>query len=249
MLTGVNKLSACPGGWYNGLQLCDHINGSFPASDGTLPEWQALLKEIKPVRFMWWVNADYWSTQGPVWAEAVRDIHAGVGKWFTWGPEDCDGIKPCDGRNVVVKGVGCAQGSWGSDGMNAGVPSGLASFGSEEYAQYLVDAFSNSWTKNLGIDGYTVDCSANYPCMARTSDSQRDFYIKIMGEVRKDHPQVVMSGEAYGSWDEVIRTNSQMGGQGSESFHVALQQVSERSGVNLRPEGIEHSRGPILPPP
>ena len=31
------------------------------------------------------------------------------------------------------------------------------------------------------------------------------------------------------SWDEVIRTNSQMGGQGSESFHVAMQQVVERS--------------------
>jgi hypothetical protein len=39
-----------------------------------------------------------------------------VGQWFSWGPESCVGIPECDGANVVVKGVGCAQGSWGSKG-------------------------------------------------------------------------------------------------------------------------------------
>lgn len=28
MLVQVQKTRSCPGGWYNGLQLCDHINGS-----------------------------------------------------------------------------------------------------------------------------------------------------------------------------------------------------------------------------
>ena len=39
MLVHVQKTDACPGWWYNGLELCDHINGSFPARDGTLPVW------------------------------------------------------------------------------------------------------------------------------------------------------------------------------------------------------------------
>ena len=28
MLVQIQKTEACPGPWYNGLQLCDHINGS-----------------------------------------------------------------------------------------------------------------------------------------------------------------------------------------------------------------------------
>ena len=31
-----------------------------------------------------------------------------------------------------------------------------------------MDAIANTWTKNLGIDGYTVDTDANYPCMLQT---------------------------------------------------------------------------------
>ena len=34
MLVQIQKTEACPGPWYNGLQLCDHINGTFPAADG-----------------------------------------------------------------------------------------------------------------------------------------------------------------------------------------------------------------------
>ena len=50
--------------WYNGLQLCDHINGSYPVDNasgegGTLREWQQMLAAIKPMRFMMWFNAAY----------------------------------------------------------------------------------------------------------------------------------------------------------------------------------------------
>eukprot|EP01047_Picozoa_sp_COSAG01_P087166 COSAG01_NODE_19942_length_980_cov_3.162316_2_plen_54_part_01 len=41
---------------------------------------------------------------------------------------------------------------------------GLAGFGSPTYSAYLADALANSWTKNLGISGYTVDCSGNDSC-------------------------------------------------------------------------------------
>ena len=29
MLVGIQETTSCPGPWYNGLQLCDHINGSY----------------------------------------------------------------------------------------------------------------------------------------------------------------------------------------------------------------------------
>jgi hypothetical protein len=151
-----------------------------------------------------WRHCSYWSVQGQVWEQAVADRTSDVGRWFSWGPEDCAGIEPCTGagqkgmpgRNVVVPGVGCAQGSWGSDGAGAGARSALASFGSGSYASYLADALANSWSANLGIDGYTIDCSAKYDsCMLQTTTAQADLYRKIVGEVRKTQPQVVMSGE------------------------------------------------------
>lgn len=45
---------------YNGLQLCGHINGSYPVSDGSLEEWQAMVQDLKPMRLMWWMNPTYW---------------------------------------------------------------------------------------------------------------------------------------------------------------------------------------------
>ena len=150
MLVQIQKTAACPGPWYNGLQNCDHINGSNPAADGSLAQWRQMLDEIKPVRLMWWTNPSYWSVQGQVWAEATANKDSDVGKWFSWGPESCAGIPPCMGRNVVVPSVGCAQGSWASESGYSGVKSALASFGSESYARYMVDAMANSWTRNLG---------------------------------------------------------------------------------------------------
>ena len=109
MLVDIQKTEQCPGPWYNGLQLCDHINGSYPAAGGSLAEWQAMVAEIRPMRLMWWTNPTYWSVQGPVWAQAVADKASDVGRWFSWGDERCTGIPPCSGANVVVPGVGCAQ--------------------------------------------------------------------------------------------------------------------------------------------
>ena len=114
-----------------------------------------MLAEIRPMRLMWWVNHVYWSVQGGVWAQAQADPHSDVGRWFSWGPESCEGVTPCMGGNVVVPSVGCAQGSWASESSFSGVPSALASFGSPSYAEYLVDSMANSWTRNLGIDGCT----------------------------------------------------------------------------------------------
>jgi hypothetical protein len=145
MLIQPHKTEACPGPWYNGLQLCDHINGTFPASDGTLEGWQKLVQELKPMRLMWWTNMNYWSVQGQVWKQALAAKESYVGKFFSWGATTAD---ECDGKNPEG-----AQGSWGSEGAGKGIMSATASFCSESYADYMVDAMANSWTKNLGIDG------------------------------------------------------------------------------------------------
>ena len=55
MLVQIQKTEACPGAWYNGLQLCDHINGSYPVPDGSLSQWRRMLSEIAPMRLMWCV--------------------------------------------------------------------------------------------------------------------------------------------------------------------------------------------------
>ena len=75
-----------------------------------------------------------------VWAQAAADPRSDVGRWFSWGPESCAGVAPCRGRNVEVPGVGCAQGSWGSETSASGVRSALASFGSEAYANCVAAA-------------------------------------------------------------------------------------------------------------
>ena len=171
MLVEIQKTAECPGPWYNGLQLCDHINGSNPAAGGSLAEWRSLVEEIRPMRLMWWKNSVYWSVQGPVWAHARAHRDSPVGRWFSWGPEDCAGVHGCSGTNVVVPGVGCAQGSWGSLGSGSGIQSAMASFGSQEFADYMVDAMANSWSRNLGIDGYTEDVSWGYGCMMQVREN------------------------------------------------------------------------------
>ena len=229
MLIQLQKSENCPGSWYNGLQMCDHLNGSYPVNndEGSLEQWQVMLKMIKPMRLMVWWNVDYWSVQGDVWKQAVEDQSSDVGKWFSYGPNP-KVVPGCDGRDVCFKSGStgkqiCAQGSWGSTGKQTGVKSGLASFGSPTYAPYLADAMANSWSRNLGIDGYTIDCSANYPCMMQTKTAQSDFYNKIVGEVRKTQPQVVMSGEGFGSWDQMVSLNTQLGGQGFGAYHTQMQ--------------------------
>jgi hypothetical protein len=246
MLVGVNKIASCPGPWYSGLQLCDHINGSFPAADGTLEEWQQVLQEIKPMRLQWWWNPTYWSTQGEVWKEAEADPHGSVGRFFSWNAtinDVCCGNNPCvSGNNSAhgrtnSSGPLCAQGSWGSDGQFTGIDSALASFGSKEYSAYLSDALANSWSKNLGIDGYCTDCSGNYgksdhgmicPNGMRQIDETQGslpYFAQIIDTVRATQPQVVMSGESYGSWAEIIESHADVGGQGFNDYNIKMQQA------------------------
>ena len=97
MLVSIQSTANCPGPWYNGLQLCDHINGSYPVESGTLEEWQAMVREIRPMRLMWWSNHAYWSTQGAVWRQAAADPRSDVGRWFSWGDDgddSCEGVAP-----------------------------------------------------------------------------------------------------------------------------------------------------------
>ena len=83
----------------------------------------------------------------------------------------------------------------------------------------MVDAMANSWTGNLGIDGYTEDCSSNYPCMLQTSKGGAlADWASIVGRVRATQPQLVMSGEGYGSWQEMMIADANIGGQGSAQY-------------------------------
>jgi hypothetical protein len=238
MLVQIQKTEACPGPWYNGLQLCDHINGTFPAADGTLEKWQALVQKLKPMRLMWWANVNYWSVQGQAWKQAAADTSSDVGQWFSWNATAAD---QCDGTNPKSDSGVEAQGSWGSNGAGKGIQSASASLCSDSYTKYMVDAMANSWTKNLGIDGYTIDCSANYQ---KGSCGQNGMlqcpngdglagWANIVGKVRKLQPQVVYSGEGYGSWEEVISADSNMGGQGFGSYHTTMQKVSSLFFLNV----------------
>ena len=145
----------------------------------------------------------YWSVQGQVWAEAKADKTSDVGKWFSWGPESCEGVAPCDGSNVKVPGVGCAQGSWGSEGAFKGVRSALASFGSPEYSSYLSDAMANSWARSLGVDGFCTDCSGSYAAkpgqcprgMLQQHGNSQLSLAKIIDKAREQQPQIAMGGE------------------------------------------------------
>ena len=161
-----------------------------------------------------------WSTQGQVWAEAKADSHSFVGRFFSWNHtidnRTCDGNDPkdssncpptvCNGNNPCVAGVGCAQGSWGSEGAFKGVRSALASFGSPEYASYLSDAMANSWARSLGVDGFCTDCSGSYnyysakpgQCprgMLQQHGNSQLSLAKIIDKAREQQPQIAMGGE------------------------------------------------------
>ena len=85
MLVQIQKTSSCPGGWYNGLQLCDHINGTYPAPDGTLAKWQALVATLRPMRLMWWTNPTYvWrGREGDLGGEGEEGERELLGETYT----------------------------------------------------------------------------------------------------------------------------------------------------------------------
>jgi len=223
MLVGAHKIDACPGGWYGGLQLCDDINGDYPIRDASLREWQQFVQDIKPMKLMWWANFDYWSVQGPVWKKA-QNSGSEENSWFSWGATRAD---ECWGSNPNG-----AQGSWGSDGGWSGWQSALASWGKQTYVDYLVDALANSWVKNLEVEGFTVDCiccydRGDYNCnngMMNVPDgSAQTAFGKIVQQVQAKMPNAVFSGEDYFSWEDVIRSKSNIAGQGWNDFHTDLQ--------------------------
>ena len=45
----------------------------------------------------------------------------------------------------------------------------------------------------------------------------------IVTRVRELQPQVVLSGEYFNSWEEVIRSNSDIAGQGWQTYHNQFQ--------------------------
>ena len=91
--------------------------------------------------------------------------------------------------------MGCAQGSWGSEGACKGVKSALASFGSRSYVAYTVDAYANTWVGRLGFDGFTEDCSGNYPCMFQVRPSTTSLFSPDVHYItcRMSHPPLLLT--------------------------------------------------------
>jgi len=177
------------------------------------------------MRLMWWMNPAYWSVQGSVFQQAISNPMSDVGKFFSRG---ANSSAQCWGHNPNG-----TQGSWGSEGAFKGVMSSLASFCSKSYADYMVDALSNTWTANLGFDAYTIDISANYfpdwmglktmchdGMMQCTAGDGRAGWANIMQRVRAAQPHVVQSGEVYETWQDLMIADANIGGQGRDTFHV-----------------------------
>ena len=289
-LVGPQKTKRCIGVWCGGLGLCDHINGSFPADDSTatLAEWQQMLKDIRPVRLMWWANFAYWSSQGEVAEQAMADPTSDVGRFFSYGP-NASVFPVCPGKwlgNSSDPAAGswgysnpcfkdrksgeqlCAQGSWGSvagdcnrsgvsntsacfndklDGCSKAtmdrfgrcIPSFNANLAHKEYVDYLADALANSWSRNLGIDGYIVDTSLQVPCspginpkFGEPGGSEFIFYNTIIGRVREKQPQVVLSGEDCAGWSDAIEHNFQLPGTKAAGHVQAMQAAVEKKDLD-----------------
>ena len=300
-LVGVQKTKSCPGVWCGGLGLCDHINGSFPADDptATLADWRQMLKDIKPVRLMWWLNVAYWSTQGEVSQQAMADPTSDVGRFFSYGPNAsafpvCPGkwlgnasdpkqhsfgySNPCFKDPKTGKQL-CAQGSWGSvsgncnrsgypntsacfndklDGCSKAVmeqsdtgrciPSLNANLAHREYVDYLADALANSWSRNLGIDGFILDTSVQVPCSpginpkyGEPGGSEYIFYNDIIGRVRETQPQVVLSGEDCSDWDDAIAHNFQLPGTKSAGPMLAMRAAAEAKDLDTIEDAVASS--------
>lgn len=58
----------------------------------------------------------------------------------------------------------------------------------------------------------------------------------ISRRVRARQPQLVMSGEGYGSWAQIIESDANLGGQGHQGYHVAMRRaVEEGDASGLEP--------------
>jgi hypothetical protein len=61
--------------------------------------------------------------------------------------------------------------------------------------------------------------------MRQTGGDSLPYFAKIIDSVRALQPQVVMSGESYGSWAEIIKSHADVGGQGFNGYNVKMQQA------------------------
>lgn len=121
-----------------------------------------------------------------------------------------------------------------SDGGKC-IPSVNANLGHQEYVDYLAAALEQSWSRNVGIDGYIVDTSIQVPCSpginpryAEPGGSEYIFYNEIIGKVRRTQPQVVLSGEDCASWDDAISNNFQLPGtKASEMYQETMRRAIE----------------------
>ena len=68
--------------------------------------------------------------------------------------------------------------------------------------------------------------------MLQTNGDSLQSLSEIVDRVRATQPQVAMSGEFYGSWDEVIHSHADIGGQGYQSYHTALQEAIRKGDVS-----------------
>ena len=116
-----------------------------------MAEWQELVRELKPMRLMWWSNMAFWSVQGPVWKEADANKFSDVGRWFSWNATPAEACRYGDN-------VDGAQGSYRSE-KTKGVGSALASWCSPEYADYMVEAMANRSDVNCSFVAVSVSIS------------------------------------------------------------------------------------------
>eukprot|EP01049_Picozoa_sp_SAG25_P001222 SAG25_NODE_50_length_18801_cov_117.737729_2_plen_829_part_00 len=119
-----------------------------------------------------------------------------------------------------------------SDGRRC-IPSLNANLAHGEYVDYLADALANSWSRNLGIDGYIVDTSIQVPCSPRINPrygepggSEYVFYVDVIGRVRQTQPQVVLSGEDCSGWSDAITHNFQLPGTKASGPYVLAMQAA-----------------------
>lgn len=101
-----------------------------------------------------------------------------------------------------------------------------ASLRSDSYADYLVGAMANTWTRNLGIDGYFAEFSANFGCETQTdAHCSWPLWSAVVDRVRALEPQIVLPGAGYDSWDAVIHANADFVGLADRGYHDRMQQA------------------------
>lgn len=144
---------------------------------------------------------------------------------------------------------GCSKAVMESSDSGQCIPSLNANIAHQEYVDYLVDALANSWSRNLGIDGWIVDTSMQVPCSpginpnyGEPGGSEYIFYNTVIGRVRETQPQVVLSGEDCAGWDDAIAHNFQLPGtKNSGSYQQAMRAAVDAKNLDTLEEVVARS--------